>query len=627
MVMLSEDARAIAAPSMPERRLDWPRYGLLAAALCTGAILFWLSLHCDASDWFISETHADVIYTGLRQFKEFPYFSFVFNGGAYFIQDPQSNLFSPAVPLILLAGPSVGLRLTEALWGIVGVYAFVGWMRRRVSLEAALVGAVASVTSLGILWRVAIGNDMFMWHLGLPLLLWSADRVLLERTLQSSLWFALTLGLLMLGPTFHSFTYLFVPMVPLYVLLELLFQRPKLREFRSIVLLFALSCTLAVLMNSVKLAAWLKFPMQRRVGDYGVLPLWSTLEQLFDYSTMHRVRVASVSAVGKHGRAALRGYYVEESATALPPLGTLFALIGMGAAALSKSRRRIGLFALIALLLGLLLTTWSPAWEAFRRMNGGNFRVPQRCLGMSTFALSVFAALGADLLFARFKRAALPGSLAAVALMLGSALWWTHAAGQIGETIVSDTAMNPLELSAEEQRSASKVRSFDKLRRYRGKRDILTGTGYTDGFLVVGNDEDPKLWVAQRALPILFDGHSQWNTGGLKQNQITTEHLRVKIRDLPPHSRSLLRVQQPEFGLSVTTVPPNAGVIVEPWKNLLVVENPTDKVVPRVVLRARLPISVAWPITAGLSLFGTIAGLCWLADSKRRKLQLTQPAN
>jgi hypothetical protein len=607
------------------RRLDWPRYWLAATALLTGAVIFWLSLHCDASDWLISETHADVIYTGLRQFGEFPYFSFVFNGGAYFIQDPQSNLFSPAVPLILLAGPSIGLRLMEGLWGVVGVYAFVGWLRPRVSLEAALVGAVASATSLGILWRVAIGNDMFMWHLGLPFLLWSADGVLRKRTLHSSLWFALALGVLMLGPTFHSFTYLFVPIVPLYVLLELCFQRPNLREAGRIVGLFALACTLAVLVNSFKLAAWLKFPMHRIVGDYGVLPLWSSLEQLFDYSIMHRVRVASVSALGKHGRAALRGYYVEESATALPPVGTLFAVLGLAAAALSRARRRLGLFALLALLLGLLLTSWAPAWEAFRRMNGGNFRVPQRCLGMATFALAVFAALGADLVFARFKRAALPSSVATVVLMLGSALWWTHEVGRIGETIVTDTPMNPLERSAEERELASQVHSFDKLRRYRGKRDILTGTGYTDGFLVVGNPEDPTLWVAQRTLPILFDGHANWNIGGLKQSQISTEHLRVKIRDVPPHSRSLLRVQQPEFGLALTTVPPNAGIIVKPWANMLAVENPTDKTVERVVLRARLPISVFWLITSAVALFAIIAGLCWFAHAGRRARPVNQP--
>jgi len=586
-------------------------------------LLFWLSLRCRTLDWFISETHADVIYTALHEFGEFPYFSFVFNGGTYFIQDPQSNLFSPAVPLILLADPSIGLRLLEGLWGVVGVYAFVGWMKPRVGLEAALVGAIASVTSLGVLWRIAAGNDMFLWHLGLPLLLWTADRVLSERTWQSSLWFALVLGGLMLGPTFHSFTYLFVPVVPLYVLMELVFLRPTLREFGKIAGLFGFACTLAMLMISFKLAAWLQFPMQRLVGDFGVIPFRSSLQQLFDYSIVRREVVVCANAIGKHGRAGMRGWRVEESATALPPLGTLFALLGLFAAGFSKEKRRIGLYALIVLALGLVLSSWSPAWEAFRRMNGGNFRVAQRCLGMSAFALSVFAALGADFLFTRVKRAALPISLAAVALMLGSAVWWTHAASLTGQAIV-DTAMNPIERALEEREAASKVRSFDKLRRYRGQRDILTGTGYTDGFLVVGNESDPMLWVAQRALPILFDGHAEMNVGGVKQSQITIEHVRVKIRALPPHSSTHLRVQRPEFGLTVTTVPPNAPVIVRQSGNLLLVENPSDRTIDRVVLRAHLPISIFWPIISVLDLLGTIAGLCWIADARRSPV--TQPA-
>jgi len=622
--MLIEDAHAIAAARM--RAIDWRRYGVGLAALLTGAVLFWLSLHCQASDWFISETHADIIYTGLRQFREFPYFSFVFGGGTYFLQDPQSNLFSPAVPLILFAGPSIGLRLLEGLWGAVGVYAFVGWMRSRVSIEAALVGAVASATGLGVLWRVAIGNDMFMWHLGLPFLLWTADGVLRERNLRSSLWFALTLGLLMLGPTFHSFTYLFLPVVPLYVLLELLFNRPSARDFGKIAGFFALACGLAVLMISFKLAAWLKFPMQRPISDYGVLQLSTSLQQLFDYSLIDRVRVVTAKYVGKPARIGRHAWGSEETATALPPLATLFALAGVFAAGISPAKRRLGLFALIVLLLGLTLSSWQPAWDAFRRLNGGNFRVAPRCLGMAAFALSVFAALGADALFSRVKRAALPLSLASAALMCGSALWWTHAAGQTRDGIVLPTWMNPIEQARAEREAASKVHSFDRIRRYRGRRDILEGTGYTDGFLVVGNDDDPMLWVAQRALPILYDGHAKANVGGVKQSQITTEHFRVKIRDLPPHSRTLLRLHEPEFGLSVTTVPANAEISVHPTGNLLAIENPTDRTIERVVLRARLPISVFWLVASALSLLGTIAGLCWFADVPRREHSATELA-
>ena len=611
---------------MLNRRINWPAYGVGAAAFLTGAVLFWLSLHCAGADWYISQIHAEIIYTGLRQFWEFPYFSFVFNGGSYFIQDPQSNLFSPVVPLILLAGPTLGLRLAEGLWGVVGVYAFVVWIRaHRVRLEAALIGGVASATALGVLWRIAIGNDMFLWHLGLPLLLWSVDRVLRERTVHSSLWFALMLGLLLLGPTFHSFTYLFLPVVPLYVLLELLFLRPKLAQLRKIVGLFALGGLLSVLMIGFKLAAWLSFPMQRVVMDYGVLPWWSGLKQLFDYSIVDRARVVCAKYEGMPGRLGTRGWKVEESATALPPIATLFALVGLLAAALSKPKRRIGLFALMTLVLGLLLTCWSPAWETFRRMNGGNFRVAQRCLGMSAFGLAVFAALGADIVLARSKRAAWPISLATVVLMLGSAVWWTHAASRTKSDLVN-APIHPIERFIEERETAAKVHSFDTLRRYREQSDILSGTGYTDGFLVVGNEYHPNLWPARSALPVLFNGKSPLNVGGVTPDQISTEHLRVELRALPPHSRTFLRVLQPKFGLEVTTVPPNAGVNVQPSGNLLLVENPTDKPVDRVVLRARLPISVLWLIAAGLALFATIAGLCWFAYVQRRKLAATQVA-
>jgi hypothetical protein len=106
------------------------------------------------------------------------------------------------------------------------------------------------------------------------------------------------------------------------------------------------------------------------------------------------------------------------------------------------------------------------------------------------------------------------------------------------------------------------------------------------------------------------------------QDQISAEHLRIEIRALPAHSRTFLRVLQPKFGLEVTTVPPNAGVDVQPAKDLLLVENPTDKPIDRVVLRARLPISVLWLIASALALLGTIGGLCGFAYARRRESHL-----
>jgi hypothetical protein len=325
------------------------------------------------------------------------------------------------------------------------------------------------------------------------------------------------------------------------------------------------------------------------------------------------------------GRLGRLGWKVEESSTALPPIATLFALVGLFAAALSKPKRWIGLFALIVLLLGLALTSWSPAWEAFRHMNGGNFRVAQRCLGMSAFGLAVFAALGADLVFARLKRAAWPISLATVVLMLGSAVWWTRASSQSKSDLVN-APIDPIERFVDERDTVAKLHSFDTLRRYREQHDILAGTGYTNGFVTVGNEHNPKFAAVRGPVPIVFDGNSPANVGGVTQSQISAQHLRIEMRALPPHSRTFLRVLQPKFGLEVTTVPANAEVNVQPAGNLLLVENPTDKTVDRVVLHARLPISFLWLIASGLALSGTIAGLSWFAYVRRRELLLTQVA-
>ena len=338
---------------MPEIQQKARRYGVAIAALLSGAIIFWTALRSNLADWYISETHADIIYTAIRRFGEFPFFSFAFNGGSYFLQDPQSNLFSPAVPLILLAGPSVGVRLMVSLWGVLGVYTFTVWMRRRVSTEAALLGAVGSVLGLGVLWRVAAGNDMFLWHLGLPLLLWCVERVMKERTIRSAVAFGLVLGALILGPTFHSFTYLFLPVVPTFVLLEWAFNRPTPRALAKTLALFLAASVLAIAIASPKLACWAKFPMHRPVGDGGVISISDALRGLFDYSISHRSYFQTTSYL-KLGKVLHRKWGMEECSAALPPVASLFALIGIVSGLWFRGRRQLALFA-------FLLLGWSMA--------------------------------------------------------------------------------------------------------------------------------------------------------------------------------------------------------------------------------------------------------------------------
>ncbi len=608
---------------MVERQLNWRRYWIGVAALVTGGLLFWIALHSDGGDWYISQTHGDIMYTALSRFREWPYFSWVFNGGTYFLQDPQSNLYSPVVPLVMLAGPSIGLRIMAGVWGVLGVIAFTSFMRRRVSFEAALFAAIASVLSLGVLWRVAVGNDMFLWHLGLPGMLWAVDRVFKERSIRSMLTFALVLGLLLLGPTFHSFTYIFLPIVPTYVLLELFFNRPSRKDLLRIVGLFAGACVLAVLMIGPKLACWAVFPMSRPTDDFGAIPVLTGLRQAFDYSQAKDYVVNSTLLGGTFPHQYYRGWGVEESAIALPWVASVLAIVGMVAAVRVPSKRRIGVFAAVVCVWGFTLACCVPVWEMFRILTNANFRVAPRFLGMAAFGLAVFCALGADELFTRLKSRARPTAIALSVVMACGALWWMHRASQApmdDRTVADDVnpnAIYPFAAFKEERNAAAKVNSFDSVVRFRHRRDVLEGVGYTDGFFVVGNDYAPHLYPSIHPQPVVILG--------IKPDHVTVEHLRIKIHDMAPRSRIFLRAQKPAFGLAVVTEPPTAHVRVRQQGPFLVVENHDHSPVARVVLRAEFPVSVLWMVVAVLSVLGTIAALVFLEVARRRSASATGP--
>jgi hypothetical protein len=573
------------------------RASVASLSVLSGALIFWIALRSSGSDWFISETHADIIYTGLRRFREYPFFSFVFNGGSYLLQDPQSNLYSPAVPLILIAGPTVGLRLMEGVWGALGVYAFVGWMARRVSTEAALVGGVASVTALGVLWKVAVGNDMFLWHLGLPGLLWAVERVMRERSVRSALVFGLVLGLLLLGPTFHSFTYLFLPVVPLFVVFYLVSQRPKLAELGLTGALLLGSCALALLIASPKLACWLKFPMSRPVGDPGVIDIRTTLRALFDYfSPAHTTITVSDGTSPKPGN-----WGVEESAVAMPPLGSLLALLGLLSPIRNRAKLSTWVFAMVLIVCGVTLACSWPVWSTFRELTGGNFRVSPRFLGLAAFGMAILVALGADVIFERWKRVALPGSLVAAGLMLASAACWTVAASKYYGNSATDTihpsAINPLAVAAAERQAADKLTTFSDLTKPGfTERPILEGIGYRSGFLIVGNKFERRLWrprLAAPTVPLLMSG--------VDPSQVTVSHLRIVVKDLPPHARVRMREMMPSFGIVTKTSPADADIEVRKDRKFLLIENHGKKRVRRVIVEAELPISRIWFLVSILS--------------------------
>jgi hypothetical protein len=588
------------------------RLTLALLALAVGGFAFWLALRSNGGDWYASQIHGDIFFSGIWSFRQIAFFSFAFNGGTYLLQDPQGHLLSPTLLFIVLLGPTFGLRLAVALWTALGFLAFTAWMRRRVSLPAALLGALASVTSLSVLWRIAVGNDMFIWQLALPALLWLIERVMRARTWRSALVLGLALGVLLLGPTFQSFTFLFAPALLLFVPIELAFLRPSKGELARIAGLFVAACALAVLIASPKFVCWLTMPMSRTIADSGVMTFGDALRCLFDYS---------ISASGQmwmtswKGAIPVRDFWdIPECSVALSPLGSGLALLGLVAAVLSKPKRPSALFAVALCVLGLSMACSWFVWNTLREFTHSSFRVAPRYLVLPTFGLSVLAAVGADALFARLPRAKSFLMPLAACIMFVSAIGWVHAASQsLGNTRDDDVhpeAINPFAALHTERELAAGLKTFSRIKPIDLlERDVLLGVGAIDGFPVMGNaDANMKRWKTRGSLPILIDG--------IAPSDVTIDNLSVELRHLEPRARVRLRLVVPREGYTLTTEPSNAPVQISEVASGMLIQSESEQPIERVRLTTKLPLSPLWFLLSGVAMLGTLVFLFWKPSTK-----------
>ncbi|HET9931428.1 MAG TPA: hypothetical protein VFQ35_12095 [Polyangiaceae bacterium] len=590
---------------MVEAAKFWQRYGPGCISALAGLVVLWVALHSSGSDWYISETHADILFTAVRSFHEFPFYSFVFGGGGYFLQDPQNNLFSIANPLVVVAGPTIGLRLAIALWGVIGCYSFIAWMRRHTSELAAQLGGLSLCASLAVFWRVEVGNDMFLWHLGLPILLLLVEKLVAERSWKNAVAFGLALGIFILGPTFHSFTYLYVPVLPIFTLGALAVERPSVRALGRIVALFSFAFALALLIASPKIISWTKFSMGRPVPDPSTGTLVDSLRALLDY----RYTSWSKFEMGffRRGRRLLRHWWgIHEAASALPPPATLLVPVGAVAGLLSKQKRPYALFAFLLVAVGLSLANSDAIWFFLRRITHDSFRVAPRFLVVAWFGLAVLATLGADFLLSRARRAAALASGVFVSAVVASALWWTYTAGRVEPRTTTDNilpqVMNPFTIMAEESALASNVKSFDRLVPFQyGEREFLHGNGSIDGFFVVGNGPSP---LAPRQRPVAVVRR----TG---RGASVIAHTTIELDAIAPEERVTVRIAEPQFGLRVRAYPENAKPQLWWDENGLTVENVGAEPIERLVLRPGLPISRSWFVLSLLAAVGSVGALSY----------------
>lgn len=146
------------------------------------------------------------------------------------------------------------------------------------------------------------------------------------------------------------------------------------------------------------------------------------------------------------------------------------------------------------------------------------------------------------------------------------------------------------------------MKSFDRLVPFRsGLRIFLLGEGSLDGFFVVGNGPSP---LSTRHRPIQTVRRP--TAGG----SIVT-HTRIELGDISPGERIAVRIAEPQFGMRVRTYPSSAQLQLSWDANGLNVENVGDDPIRLVVLRAKLPISIAWFVLSLVAILGSCAALTY----------------
>ena len=596
--------------------------GVPLAALACATFVFWLALKSRGGDWYISETRADILYTGVRSFHEFPYFSFAINGGSYLLQDPEGPLLSPTALAVLLLGPSLGLRLMTGVWAALGVLGFTQWLRGRVRVEAALLAGVAAATSLAVLWKVAVGNDMVLWALALPGLLFAVRCVVERGTVLAAVVLGLWIGVLLLGPTFFVCTFLFLPVIPLAVLFELTSGRAHSRPIAKVLPLSILACVLGCAIASPKLAAWLTLPMGRPTDDAGVLSLAEALRGLWDYAVTQSASLPVTSYDA--GKLESGQFDISEGTVALAPVATLLAVVGAVWGLRKSPQRRLALLAIALVALGLTLSCSWPVWHGIRVLTHDGIRVAPRFLAVANFGACILVALGAHGLLERFPRAAGRLTVALAGSMLACGIAWvysaSHSYGATRNDTVGPDAMNVLRVFRDERTSGSEMPAFARLMPMHGTtRNLLLGAALVDRYRIVGNAEDPVDWWHGRKRSLSIAAHPADAT------RATVTHLELQIRDLAAGERLQLRLGLPSQGFEIATSPPGATATAEQVGKYLVLSNASPRPLHDLTLEAKLPISPLWFVLGGSTLLASLVFVGVFLVQRRRVSSRASP--
>lgn len=565
----------ITAPPQPSRA-TWCAV-LLVACVCA-VLITRLGLHSTGRDWYISEWQAAMSYSALVHYHELPLFSWFVNGGEHQLQNPQGMVTSPALLFIVACGPEAGLRVAAGAYAALGVLAMWLWLRRYMCDSAALCAGAAWVLSLGFFWRIAVGNDMFIWHVWLPGVLWALDRLITRPGWRTALALALILGMIGYGPTFHSTMYLLAPGIVLWCGVQagavLLLGQARWRYVARVVAWGAVALAVAVWLCTPRIVMWLQIPIDRTIWFDSTIQWRVALRCLVDSRMVAEAWLPRVDR-GPWG--------VWETSVALGWAGTLCAGLGLLRGLWRPSR--LWCYALVVMVVGFVLAVHTPLYRWLFAACGARFRVPDRFLMLCSFGLAVLAGCGVNWLGNYVPRTWRAGLAALIVMGIAAQAWWWQEAAMRAETIKTDAmpwrAHPPLQQRAGLHSVAPLDGAYTAL--YRGYMLLTTlptpGAEWNAAYSRKVKEQklcDQPLCITQ--------GHVR----------VTMSHRCIRVNEMAPGAEVRLRFMPSMFGERVHVTPPRAEATLLRGPFHMRLRNSGAISVQTATISARVPVWWKW---------------------------------
>jgi hypothetical protein len=546
---------------------------LITASALVGIIYFFLAISADRWDWFISEYLAEIFYSSVR-LGEFPYFSFFYNYGTYFLQEPQIIFFSPTGLLAVIFGPSLGLRLAAALLGITGTFFMIRWLMRSMSVPAAVFSSLSWSLSLVFFWRIAIGNDMFLWYHALCPILLFLENLLKVRSFRNAFILASVGGIYVLSPTFQSSLFFNIWCIAAFTLAYFIFNlriRDILNSLKWMGVVFLTVGCLA----AYRIGSWiiLSRGIERPVIKDPALSIELVLYGCTNYFQVLRTRLL-------HSR-----WQTEEWAVAPNPLVFIFVLVAILIFIRNKSAWRTMFFAGLIFLFGAMMASTDIAWDFLYNITGRNIRCPERFLTLVTFASCVISGYGVEWVLKKIPNNTLR-KMAGIGILLTpilfAVIWMNKAQSESGcltKTAAGETLKRMSEDYTYEVKTLRRMLWLRHSKDY-SNRQMLNGYGVLNAFEFNGGHPERR--------PTKRFSKKAFIQGKLKN--FVAYHTSAIVRSIPKAGTVLIRTGQSKNRFEFILRPRTKRYAVDEVKDGIRFINQSDAAIDELIIRAKNPV-------------------------------------